>query len=107
MKIDCEQPTPISPITLDDLYYGTVFRPMGSHRVFILTNKDGDDKLLSSVCSELKLNIEEFDHHFNECCQDYKDLLLCVSLDTGDACLIDAHTSVEELDYSFVIKGNK
>ena len=107
MKIDYEQPTPTNHITLDDIMYGTIFRPINTRRVFMLTSIDGMNELLSSSCPHLENNIEEFTHHFDEAVQEYDDLLLCVDLYTGNPSLIDKHTFLEEIDYSFVIKEKK
>ena len=104
MKITYTNPTPPPSLVLDELSYGSVFRPHNSRRIFMITEKDGESLLLSSDCSTLKANIEEFNHHFDDTAEDYDSLLLCVELDTGKLCLMSNQTYVEELDYEFIVK---
>ena len=104
MKITYTNPTPPPSLVLDDLSYGTVFRPHNSRRVFMVTEVDAENHLLTSACSTLQANIEEFNHRFDDTVEDYDSLLLCIELDTGKLCLISNQTYVEELDYEFVIK---
>ena len=104
MKITYSNPTPPPSLVLDDLCYGSIFRPHNSRRIFMITEMNGESLLLSSDCSTLKANTEEFNHHFDDTVEDYDSLLLCVELDTGKLCLMSNQTYVEELDYEFIVK---
>lgn len=103
MKITYTNPTPTTSVTLDDVLYGTVFRPFGSRRVFILTEGDGMCDYLANACSDLDKIIEEFSHH-SEKWINYEDLLLCVELDSGKVALTSKYTYIEELEYEFLVK---
>ena len=105
MKITHTQPTPTASITLDDIYCGTVFRPFGSRRIFMLTVGNGLDDYLADTCSSLDKIVEEFSN-YSEKWDNYKDLLLCVELESGQVVLISKYTYIEELEYEFLVKGN-
>ena len=103
MKITYSNPTPIPSTILDDVIYGTVFRPFGSRRIFLLTEGDGMSDYLADVCSDLDKIVEEFSS-CSEKWTNYEDLCLCVELDSGKVILISKYTHIEKIEYEFLVK---
>lgn len=105
MKLTYKNTAPTPSLTLDDLCYGSVFRPFGSQRIFMLTEGDGMSDYLADTCSDLDSIVDAFPHH-SEVWTNYEDLLLCVELSNGKVYLISKYTYIEEIKYEFIIEEN-
>lgn len=111
MKIEYINKQPTKTPTLAELKSGEVFRPMNSHIVYMCCDLSGESRLLSERASDIweyvaLVGDEPFvDRETFAENHDYDELIVCISLTSGNVVLLYQDIEVERVNCKLLVEG--
>ena len=109
MKIRYTNKPQVPNPTLKELAVGTLFRPINSNIIYLLTNLYGEHNILSTSCSWLWQGFHDIQNDFDnqedfEDSHDYTELILCIDIENGKAELLHEDITVVIIDAELVVE---